>query len=89
VVHGGGLSTPPSFISKVEEEDGMQETHREMERRAVMRGATTMAMIGAVGVFMVRGGRMRMQYQSRMRFVLTHKINFGDSSLYVKNTKSM
>ncbi len=50
------------FISKVEEEDAMQEMHHEMERRAAARGAMTTAMIGAV--FMVSGGRARLQSQS-------------------------
>ncbi len=43
----GGLHTPPSFISKVVEEDMMQETHHDMEVRAAPREAMTTAMIGA------------------------------------------
>jgi hypothetical protein len=36
------------LISKVEEEDAMQEMHHEMERKAATRGARMVAMIGAV-----------------------------------------
>ncbi len=43
-----------------------------------------MAMIGAV--FMVRGGRVRLQSQSQMRIASTHKIDFGTKNLGVTNT---
>jgi hypothetical protein len=55
-----------------------------MKRRAAKRGETTMAMIGAV--FMVRGGRVRLQSQSQMRIASTHKIDFGTKNLGVTNT---
>ncbi len=49
----------------------MQELYHEIETRAAMRGTTTMPMIGAV--FMVSGGRVRLQNQPQMRFVSAHK----------------
>ncbi len=75
------------FISKVEEEDGMQETHHETERRSATRGATTTAMIGAV--FMVNRERVRLQNKSQMKFVSTCQINFGTANMCITNTNHL